>query len=186
MPEVVKARMSYAFPVLRAIRTVLQLFDEENKYLLYETMVKNDPEIYNALKMLSLMVAKAFRGFKVNDPDIERELRKIEKRLNFSNLIADTAFWLLAFGDVVFRIEGDTHNNIKFEMLPMYRLTILESLEQGKSAPMTAIKERNYYILNEGYSEYEKVFRTDEVVHISLNEEGNRTKDIAGRETFNI
>ncbi len=186
-----------------------------NRYQLYDDIVKTDPMIAGGLTFISNVEGKSYDKV-VAMADYNREdkplLKKYEEDFNLvldelglNSLMADGSmvYNLNKNGDVVYEIiwvDEDKKTEIDhLEMLPLEYLTIRDNTfdttfennkNAGKSRKSYPITRRDYYLLNERhgsnlYDSYRKI-ETEDIWHISLNADGNKTKDIMRRWTWGV
>ncbi|MBA2851764.1 hypothetical protein HNP86_001923 [Methanococcus maripaludis] len=142
---------------------------DKNRYEMIDYFVENDLTLYSGLRFFSLAVGSAYSGYNAKHEGIQKKAISL-------------AFNLMKYGDVY--IEKKTQ-----KMLPSFGVTIVDDAKRVGNFTNTKnvyITDKKVYVLNEKDQQTRKTYKADDIIHLSLNSEGTRMKDIYGRETYSI
>ena len=171
-----------------------------NKYDVFRSMTEFDSEISSSLTRISAVVAKAYDRpaiTKKGDEALLEDVTEILGELQFEHILPTIVHDLSRDGDVVqvpaklYKRPSTSLKNLE-DMLPVPTniLTIVDNGVKDHANSNYVIRERKTYLLNEQYGNpgFTKTQAYDGSIvwHISLNNRGNWSKDILGRNTFGI
>jgi hypothetical protein len=174
--------------------------DVRNKYDTYRTMTDFDSEISSALTRISAVVAKAYDQpaiTKSGNEELLEDVKDVLGEIGFEHILPNIVHDLSRDGDVVQvpaklykRASTSLKNLDEVYPVPINILTIIDSGVQKGMVSNYVIRSRDKYLLNESYTRpgvtETQSYPGDIVWHISLNNRGNWSKDIMGRNTFGV
>jgi hypothetical protein len=139
---------------------------QKNKYQLIDYYVENDSTLYSTLRFIALSIGMAYVDYKKKHKNISKEAQTL-------------AFNLMKYGDVIISKKS-------YKILPMYSITILDKEENIGKYTNNVISEANFYVINENDPLLRKIYSSDDVIHLSLNNNGSVVKDLLGRYCYGI
>jgi len=174
--------------------------DVRNKYDVFRSMTEFDSEIASALTRIAAVVAKAYDQpaiTKKGNEDLLEDVQEVLGEVGFEHILPNIVHDLSRDGDVVqvpAKLYKRASNTLK-KMDDVYPvpINILTVIDDGVTQGMASnyvIRERKKYVLNEttvvdGFN-CVQTYDGEIVWHISLNNRGNWSRDIMGRNTFGI
>jgi len=130
-----------------------------NKYVLFESMGKIDPEVRDAITMVSFTVMNSYEGVELTEkytPTDENFLLNVQTILaevRMSNKLSDWIRLLITNGDVIYRIwrenQAEPNRITKLELLPAYSVTIMSKKYEKAPEKEKVIKRRDSYLVSE-------------------------------------
>lgn len=130
-----------------------------NKYVLFESMYKLDPEVRDAITMVSFTVMNSYEGVELSEKyapseaDFLLNVQKILAELRMSNKLSDWIRLLITNGDVIYRIwredKSDKNRITRLELLPAYAVTIMSQRYEKSPESEKVIKFKDSYLISE-------------------------------------
>jgi len=182
------------YPVLKPLRDLYDtIVKTDNVRELFRTLKIIDPELSGAIDRVAKMVRFSYKGIGVHlghelsesETELLKELELLESQFDFKGHFYTIADQLLTYGDAcLLKSIVPGTGLVKLTYLPMEKLTILESERDLNS--QNNIMEPNIYVLNETDESKRKIWKKEEVLHVSLNNKASVIYDLKGRYTFGI
>ena len=171
-----------------------------NKYDVYNSMEEFDSEISSSLVRISAVVTKAYDQPAITakgNPDLLKDVKEILGELSFDQILPNIVHDVSKDGDIVqvpatlYKRASTSLKNLD-DVYPL-PINILTAVDDGVGAGTISgyvIRRPTKYILNENRSSQGSTntqeYPASVVWHISLNNRGNWSKDILGRDTFGV
>jgi len=189
---------SSATSALATLSSALEPFrDSQNKYQVYQSFLKSDPELNNAITRLALLTAYAYKGpyvkagTKLTESEKLLQDQAIEAvdELDFRSRFFSLAKHLLRDGDAVYVVAFEDDVGVQqIQPLPLTKTTIVESEDQLEKMD-AKVQKRGLWILNELEPDKRQIFPQNEnqkVFHFSVDDEAEEVYDILNRWTFGV
>jgi len=188
---------SSASATLAALDSALEPFKEsKNKYATYQSFLKTDPELNNAVTRLALLTSYAYKGIYIKaGVKLEETERLLLQRateaandFDFRGRFFSLGKRLLRDGDAFYVVAFDDVGVQQIKPLPITKLTIVEDEKQIGDAS-AKIQEEKIYVLNEMQPDVEQRFPENEnqrVFHFSIDNEAEEVRDSLHRWTFGV
>jgi hypothetical protein len=187
-----------ATSALATLSSALEPFrDSQNKYQVYQSFLRSDPELNNAITRLALLTAYAYKGpyvkagTKLTESEKLLQDQAIEAadELDFRSRFFSLAKHLLRDGDAVYVVAFEDDVGVQqIQPLPLTKTTIVESEDQLEKAD-AKVQKRGLWILNELEPDKRQIFPQNEnqkVFHFSVDDEAEEVYDILNRWTFGV
>lgn len=189
---------SSATSALATLSSALEPFREaKNKYQAYQSFLKTDPELNNAVTRLALLTSYAYKGpyiqagMKLTEDEktLQKNAIAAAYTLDLRSRFFSLAKHLLRDGDAVYVTAfADDVGVQQIQPLPLTKTTIVEDEDQiGKVD--AKVQKRGIWILNELETDKMQKFPQDEnqrVFHFSIDDEAEEVYDIVNRWTFGV
>lgn len=190
------------YPVLMPLEEIYkQLTELGNKYDVYRTLTKIDPELYGAINRLALLTKSSYKGIGVafgeelddHEKELLRAVIKIDQKWDFASIFYSVAFHLLRDGDDIYAIKLEDNVGLTgFRPLPIPYVTLIETNNQMGQID-AQIFEPNICVFNEldepvgtASDAKRQQWNSDEFIQFSLSNRAEIVNDILGRFTFGV
>ncbi len=158
-----------------------------------------DPEVQGSIDLISSLIYGMYSGpalsiLNVNQPespdsqqarDFLEKVDSILDEIKFTQKLSTIVKLLMRDGNVVFRLYHGIDGHISdIELLPISTISILPA--DGEFNEGQTILERGLYIVNEDEGDGLYKLSPNDILHFSLNREGNLIQDKFGRWTYSV
>lgn len=184
---------------IQALETALEpMIGAKNRYQTFQSFLRMDPELNNAVTRLALLVQFAYKGAYVNvgkdltdeEKTLQKNVQKAAKEFRFRERFYYIARHLFRDGDEVFVTHLEDDVGIRqIQPLPITKLTGVAKKEQAGKTDETIQGPAKFYVLNEGLADKQQIFPQNEkqtVYHVALDNFAEEITDNMGRYTFGV
>ncbi|KXH76258.1 MAG: hypothetical protein AM326_03090 [Candidatus Thorarchaeota archaeon SMTZ-45] len=190
-------------PIIQALESALQpMQGTRNRYKTYQSFLRMDPEINNAVTRLSLLVQFAYKGVVIragkelttDEETLLKNAKDFAKTMDFRGRFFYIAKHLLRDGDEVFVTHTDNAAaaNLgvqQIQPLPITKLTGVTDEGQIGKTDTNIVGPAMIYVVNESdESKRQKFPQNDKqkVYHVALDNHAEEIYDNMGRYTFGV
>lgn len=164
----------------------------DNEFDMYDLMLKLDPELNGAVRAVSLTANNYdIKYDKAKNARIRNAVRElVEDTIDFDDILITAMRNLMVYGNDINKVVGKAGVGItQLQSLPVAQVNIVDE-RGGPGSYFVASKENPiikpvFYILREA-STYEKVVKTNEILHFKVDYRSNWFVDNKGRSTYGI